>query len=490
MDLTSYSGENSAEFEQNFKALKTRVDNAIRESGRASDNRLAKDILIMAQAAFKEFKLKKEDREELYKRLQEAFEKVNQKIAEERSAFEREAITNYSELKIQVEEAIYQAGKAPDARTAKSYLIDAQNAFKGLRMVKEQREELFQKLQEAFTIVNTRQQSEMLELTAESQTHFFRLKPQVEEILNDPGGENGLRERREKLIDLQGEIRNVNMLREHRDSLLQMIQQAFDAMSQARQREEELFRLEAASTFPEYTARVEQLLEAARNSPGFKEVREQLKQLQNDLRESRLLYDQKDKLYADLQEAFSILNHRQDEDRKVFDLEARSNYERLRKMVSHGLQQAQESTEYKETREYLKKIQAEFKGIRMVKEQREELYTRLQSAFETLNIRLDVYFREKQKNWEVRMSFKLKDLIVNVEEMEKEIQHHEENLLALQDQLEIVLQKPLEVSARVGLEARIHSTHKAMAELRIRKAETENEIVSLRQRLYGNEAEA
>jgi predicted nucleic acid-binding Zn-ribbon protein len=159
-------------------------------------------------------------------------------------------------------------------------------------------------------------------------------------------------------------------------------------------------------------------------------------------------------------------------------------------MVSHGLQQAQESTEYKETREYLKKIQAEFKGIRMVKEQREELYTRLQSAFETLNIRLDVYFREKQKNWEVRMSFKLKDLIVNVEEMEKEIQHHEENLLALQDQLEIVLQKPLEVSARVGLEARIHSTHKAMAELRIRKAETENEIVSLRQRLYGNEAEA
>jgi len=132
METTHYSGEQSAEFEQNYKALKLRVDNAIRESYKASDNRLAKDMLIMAQSAFKEFKLKKEDREELYNRLQEAFEKINRKIAEERSAFEREAITNYSELKLQVEAAIYQAGKAADARTAKSYLIEAQNAFKGL----------------------------------------------------------------------------------------------------------------------------------------------------------------------------------------------------------------------------------------------------------------------------------------------------------------------------------------------------------------------
>ncbi|MEI6576440.1 MAG: hypothetical protein WCO63_09715 [Bacteroidota bacterium] len=487
MELSNYSGEHSLELENNYKALKSKLDSAIRESGKAPDNRMAKDILIMAQGAFKEFKLKKEDREEQYQRLQDAFEKLNKKITEERSAFERESISNYSELKMQVEEAIYQAGKATDSREAKSYLIAAQNAFKGLKMAKEQREELYNKLQLAFTEINARQQAEIQNLAAESQLNFFSFKPRLESIIAAMDQESDRRLIKDKLIDFQAELRDTKMTKEHKDLLYQMIQQAFDTLNNVRKQEDELFRLEAESSFASYAERVAQLKEQVSQVSNFKEVREQLKQLQSDLRESRLLYEQKDHLYADLQEAFSILNQRQDEDRKTFDTEAKVNFERLKKMVNHGLKQAQESSEYKETREYLKKIQSEFKGIRMVKEEREELYARLQTAFETLNIRLDTYFREKQKNWEVRMTFKLKDLTVTAEDLNTEIERLEESLDELENQLEIVLQKPLEVSARIGLEARIQTNRRAIEAMKIEKAETETEIESLQQRLYGDE---
>jgi len=487
MDLSAYSGEQSLEFEKNYKELKTRLDNAIKESYRASDNRMAKDILIMAQAAFKEFKLRKEDREEQYTRLQEAFEKLNKKIADERASFERESVENYSQLKLTVEEAIYQAGKAQDTREAKSYLIEAQNAFRGLKLVKEQREELYNKVQTAFTEVNSRQQMEFQALNEESQLHFFKMKPVLEGIAAEMQAGTERKVIREKLIDLQAEIRNLRLSREHRDSLLQLVQQVFTGMDSERKKEDEEFKSEAESNYTIYNERTAKIKDEALQSTDFRTTRENLKQLQAELRDSRLLWDQKDKLFAELQEAFTVLNNRQDEDRKVYETESILNYERLKKRVNLGLKQAQESSEYKETREFLKKIQGEFKGIKMVKEQREELYARLQTAFETLQIRLDVYFREKQKNWEVRMTFKLKDLTVNAEDLKNEIEKDEETLDELENQLEIVLQKPLEVSARISLEARIQSLKHAIAEKQIEKAETETEIESLQQRLYGGE---
>jgi hypothetical protein len=126
-------------------------------------------------------------------------------------------------------------------------------------------------------------------------------------------------------------------------------------------------------------------------------------------------------------------------------------------LVEKGLLQAEETHEYKDTREFLKKIQSEFKGIKMIKEEREELYSRLQTAFEILNTRVDEYFHTKKKNWEVRMQYKLAECNTEIHELKDSIEKDKESLAELEDHLDILVSSGKDNIARAGVEARIIS---------------------------------
>jgi hypothetical protein len=79
---------------QNYLILKETVELGLASAGRAKDLREAKGLLIEVQSHFKGLKLRREDREELYTRLQNAFTEVNAKIENERLEFEYEALVN------------------------------------------------------------------------------------------------------------------------------------------------------------------------------------------------------------------------------------------------------------------------------------------------------------------------------------------------------------------------------------------------------------
>ena len=140
----------------------------------------------------------------------------------------------------------------------------------------------------------------------------------------------------------------------------------------------------------------------------------------------------------------------------VFVKQSESNYTRLKKMVEEGLKLAEETHEYKEAREYLKKIQGEFRGIKMVNEQREELYSRLQTAFDILNKRVDDFFRNKKKNWETKMTFTLARFDADIFELEQAVKKEEEFLEELLDQLDIV-SSGNSPTGKIAMQARIHS---------------------------------
>ena len=80
---------------QNYENLKSIVDEGISAASNSENLHDAKGILIEVQTHFKGLKLKREDRESLYSRLQEAFSLINRKIDDERLGFELEALSNY-----------------------------------------------------------------------------------------------------------------------------------------------------------------------------------------------------------------------------------------------------------------------------------------------------------------------------------------------------------------------------------------------------------
>ena len=221
----------------------------------------------------------------------------------------------------------------------------------------------------------------------------------------------------------------------------------------------------------------------------FRTAREQLKELQWELRESKLFKEQKDIIYQILQDIFTLINLRQDMDRKQFEEEAARNYIELGKMVEHGLAQSQETTEYKETREYLKKIQSEFRGRKMIKEQREELYSRLQTSFDVLNKRVDTFFREKKKNWEVKMQFRANDLQASVMELNLRMERDLENLRELETQLDNLGSGSRDFEAKDRLMAKILSVQNAIRKNTQLIRSTEEEAISIKKRLEEPEEE-
>ncbi|MEI7981957.1 MAG: hypothetical protein WCI71_09910, partial [Bacteroidota bacterium] len=140
-----------------------------------------------------------------------------------------------------------------------------------------------------------------------------------------------------------------------------------------------------------------------------------------------------------------------------------------------------ETHEYKETREFLKKIQTEFKGIKMIREQREELYSRLQTAFDILNKRLDEFFRTKKKNWEVKMQYKLSESSSEIFLLRENIKNKTVYLKELEDQLDIIVSAGKDNQAILGLQSRISSVR-----MDIRKTETQAEELELQMRELKN----
>lgn len=480
MDLKTGQDDESV---KNYLELRSHLEKTLKKLRQTSDLRESKGMLIEVQNTFKGLKLQRENREELYGRLQEAFAEINRKIEEERAEFENQARKNYADYKIRIEEARFLAAHPKDFHETWNHLLEVQSAFKGTRFLREHREELYLGLQAAFDILKKKQSEEKSVEQAASSQNYESLRGGVDALHAKATNAPDLREYKDELIRFQAVIRESKLVREHRDELLGKIQDAFVIIQIRQEEESRILREEAGFTFASLQPRVLELSEQAEQSGEFHTVRESIKSLQAEVRNSRLLKEQREELYVVLQDAFSKLGARQDSEQDSFQKQAKANYERLRLLVEEGVKLAEETSKYKESREFLKKIQTEFKEIKLLRDQREELYSRLQTAFRILNKRVDEFFREKKKNWMVKMQYKFSESSGEIFILQKSLEKDEAYLKELEDQLEIVTFSRKEPEVIAGLESRIFSIRKAISRKMQEIAGLEKKMEELHDRL-------
>ncbi|NVN96061.1 MAG: hypothetical protein HXX18_12335 [Bacteroidetes bacterium] len=472
---------------KNYKELKNKLELMLGKVKKTTDLREAKGYLIEIQNCFKGLKLQREDREELFNRLQTAFADINQKISDERMNFENEAASNYFIIKNKVEEAVYMAHNCKDSKECWNFLIEVQSLFKGVKLQREHRETLYTKLQGAFNTLKEIQNAEATTFVEETIQNYEELKQSVHQAVVFAINAEDTRAAKDVLINAQAHLRDAKLSREQKDELYANLQDAFTTINIRKEEETEKNTALAQIQYEEYSPKVKEVLIQAEESTDFKIVREELKDLQTKLRESSLLREQRIELQTLLQQAFEKLNSRQDSERNSFTKEASDNYKRLKALVSKGLSQAEETHEYKDTREFLKKIQSEFKGIKMIKEEREELYARLQTAFEILNARVDEYFHTKKKNWEVRMQYKLAETNTEIHQLRNSIEKDLENLSELEDHLDIVISSGKDSTAKTGIEARIISARSGIEKKTREIEKLETEMFELKNRINPEE---
>ncbi|MEI7661231.1 MAG: hypothetical protein WCK34_03495 [Bacteroidota bacterium] len=313
--------------------------------------------------------------------------------------------------------------------------------------------------------------------------NYLTLKAILEAGLANASQSVNLREAKGFLIDVQNHFKGLVLRREDREELYTRLQDAFAAINRKIEDERLDFELTALSNYAGLKPDIEKASVMATDSENTREAWDFLLDVQNRVKSTKLTREHRDELFGKLQGAFEMIKLRRDEERQQFDQESKQNYTRLKALVEKGLLQAEESHEYKETREFLKKIQADFKGLKLAREQREELYSRLQTAFDILGKRLDDFFRYKKKNWEVKMQFTLSRLSADIFELQEAMEKEKSYLIELEDHREIIISSDKDKDALIGVESRIISAKRSIeqklrqiAGLEIEKEELKNRL--------------
>ena len=323
----------------------------------------------------------------------------------------------------------------------------------------------------------------------ESLHNYLILKETVELGLARAGRAKDLREAKGLLIEVQSHFKGLKLQREDREELYTRLQNAFTDVNAKIENERLELEYEALVNYTDLKTVVEEAIALANKSRDFRSTWDFLIGVQSRIKGAKLFREQREELFTSLQDAFTTVKSWRDEERQTFENEAQQNYIRLKALVEKGLIQAGETHEYKDTREYLKKIQAEFKGIKMAHEQREELYSRLQTAFDILGKRLEEFFRNKKKNWEVKMQYKLSQYSVDIFELHEALKKEQTYLNELEDQLDIVSSSNEDSNAKLGLQARIHSALGSIERKQEQIRRLEIEQSELQHRLDQPEAE-
>lgn len=466
-----------------FDELKKVVEKEISKAKRLEDPREAKRILIECQNLLKSTTLSRDEKNKLFGMLQDEFEAVNRKIAEEREQFENEAALNYFHLKRLVEEALMKVRNIVDFEDVWSFLLDVQSQFKGIRLRPEQRESLYASLQEAFDIAKA---SRRLETEPESSKNnytfeqFFERFAAFDTALNNP---DDIAVMKQQLSALRTDLRNSVIAKAQKDELFDWVNRLSARLNQYIEEQQIVRQLASQQLRDEIVQQLEMLELPVMESDDFVNIREQLKLLQEKSRSEAILRDDRLFLQERINQLFQILNSRQFAEKETFLKEAEENCKRLSQLLQKALKQARESDKFTETREFLKSIQSEFKGIKLLKEDRVLLYDQLQQAFQILNARIDEYFKTKKKNWVIRMEFRISELFTSAEILKESLQKDIDELSLLETQLDVLRSAGRDAASIKALQVRIASVQNTIERKQAEIRQIEDEMHDLKKRL-------
>jgi len=295
----------------------------------------------------------------------------------------------YNEALIHINEEVSHnivfAKESNDWREIRNRLNISKDKLKGLFLKDEDNNNLLDLINGAIESVNKRQSDEMEKIEKESFENYNNVIDRVRESVTKSKETKDFKQAREALLSAQDLFKNLKLKRSHRDELIKLINEAFDELTTRQIEERENYEMECIENYHSLKAVVEHALEFAKTSPIFAKSREALIKVQNEIKGKKLKRDQREELFQVIRSAFEDVNKRQDEDRHNFESETTENYNKLKKLVDDAIEFSQTTEEFSVAREQLINAQNAIKGVKLKREQRDELYSHIRAVFEDLN---------------------------------------------------------------------------------------------------------
>ncbi len=310
---------------------------------------------------------------------------------------------NSAELSPKVVEAVRKARISEDFKTQWEELKALQEGVKTKLLSHDAAEALRDMLHEAFETLKQRQHNFNEHIAKERAANYEKMKPLVDACKTIATEAVRFSEARDHIKAVQGQLKGLKLTRDHHDELKEVITEAFKLLWE---RESTYFSerdKESTSFFEILKPLVDTFVAKVDQTDRFKEAFDELKALQEKIKESKLNREHGNELRQSLSAAFETLKKRRDEYHQDYEKNTSENFAKFSKLVNRAVNEAKTHKNLNEAFDKLKEWQQElFAAKPLKKEQREELTLRMQDAFKELHERRKSYFDQKHAEWKAK----------------------------------------------------------------------------------------
>ena len=219
--------------------------------------------------------------------------------------------------------------------------------------------------------------------------NYTTISPKVEAAYAQSKTDQNFNETRKDLIALQKEVIAIPLERWQKNELMDRLRTAFDHINT----QQDTWRIQEDEKRNELTNALQKqydvILPQATNST-FAEGFTLLKNLQDITNKTSVLREKRETFYTQLDAAFKTIKEKA-------DTENEANFEIATKQIVLAITTSQSVQQFKEARQILVTAQNDLKEIRLSKQQKDDLFTKLRTAFDALNAEQDAYFKQRNQ---------------------------------------------------------------------------------------------
>lgn len=433
------------EAETNYHSLNSLIAKALRNAETATDTRPVHEELRRIQAQIKQTRpLQKQHRDNLFQQVQLGFDTLTRR----RREYEQEQARNYQALASTVDAAVRNAENATDTRSAFDNLRKVQQQISQTKVLaKKDRDQLRQRIQSGFDILNRRKREHI-----ESQKRNYQsLRSTVDNALREAEHSQDTRAAFDILKKAQAQISQAKVLdRKDRDELRQRIQSGFDALNRRRKEREQ----KQADNY-------RQLLNDAKraayktSSADLKELRtlsDELKQVQSNIRNTDLNPEQRQEINAAIQQGFDNLTRIRNQRAAT----QRQNKDNLSPRVRECELEASTTEDFRSARALLVQVSQEIREHDLLREDRESLKKRMDNAFSNLKHRQDQAFRRQREERKQQLYERAGKIRASIERLEESVRNDQSYLSELYNRYDAVRPGRREVEIKMGINEKMN----------------------------------
>jgi len=369
-----------------------------------------KRIVELKEKVVALYLVSKTEKDDFIDSLQKSFEVLSERQEKVKEDLEAKWNENLESISGEIEETFEKIKDMTLFKEARELLINVQKKVKDIDLKKDAKDSIFKRLQDAFTDINERQDRERESYEMECSENYLNIKPKVEAAVKASEVAENFKNARQFLMDTQTSLKDLKLKKEQRDELFGAIRAAFDALNQRQDIERKEFDEIANASYAQIRPIIDEAIAFAANIADFAKARQTLIDAQSKLKDLKLKRTQRDELYAAIREVFNKLNESENSDKEEFFAEAEANYLKLEVKANEAIALVNYSTDFAEIRDALIAVQDEVKIVKLTKNQRNDLFSRLRTAFKEFDAKRDDFMSKRRTEKKARLEKVLGDV--------------------------------------------------------------------------------